>query len=356
MNKKPTHEEPAQKGKDSGKEPSRHRQVCGRSLAVFLAIFFLTFGVSAVNCTELDHSLANGQDVAPADVFSAVQVINTDLGLLREHMGRPKATILNIRVYDAAPHDVYFQALTLFRKANRLSFEITRLQEQAPPMPEKLILPADVLVLVKSAHRSIHKVMNHLNLQVNHDRQVRHKNKTPTDVFRDILRTNRQLNQLLERRFDPSDVYMEVTLAIGYADCQLAQYPFAIRIPDEALFEKGKRPSHVYFRLLECLQIISNIYKELSLKTLVIDSAHIDEKNITPSDVLDVALLVVARLDFLKRHNGLSKMPIEAFYPGRKYPSDVYQQAGILLEQLKQLERFITVKEDSQEPGIGNIR
>ena len=278
----------------------------------------------------------------PSDVFFAVQRMNRDLENLRLHMGAPKATPLNIQIHKAAPHDVYYQAKTLFQKANRLSFEIARQQEQAPPLPGRLILPANVLILVNGAHRSMHKVLAELKTPESaHMKPASDTPKTPSHVFRAVLAINRQINELLERRFSPSDVYMELTLAIGYASRQLAQYPGAIRIPEAPAFEKEKSPFHVYFRLLDCLEIISRIYKMAGLEMLVIDSTRIDEKSITSSDVFDMATLIVARLDFLHKELGLAKMPREVFYLGRKYPSDVYQQAGILEKQLKQLARFM---------------
>lgn len=309
---------------------------------VFLSVFCLICSVGAAQGAGSTDSPGMMPEATPSDVFFEVQRINADLKNLRLYMGAPKAMPLGIHVHKAAPHDVYSQAKTLFQKANRLSFEIVRQQEPAPPLPGGLILPANVLILVRGAHRSIQHVLADLKIPDCADiKPEPDAPKTPSHVFRAILATNRQVNELLERRFSPSDAYMEVTLAIGHASRQLAQYPGSIRIPDASAFEGEKRPSDVYFRLLGCLDIISRIYKTAGLEMLVIDTARIDEESITPSDVFDMASLIVARLDFLHKELGLVTMPREVFYLGRKYPSDVYQQTGLLEKQLKQLERLI---------------
>ena len=311
-----------------------------RLYKLLLLLFF--FMVAPAQGAEPSDSPDAIPQATPSDVFFEVQRINRGLERLRLHMGAPKATPLNIQIHKAAPHDVYYQAKALFQKINRLSFEIVRQQEQAPPLPGKLILPANVLILLKGAHRSLHHVLADLKIPYCADmKPASDAPKTPSHVFRAVLAMNRQINELLERRFSSSDVYMELTLAIGYASRQLAQYPGSIRIPDAPAFEKEKRPSDVYFRLLDCLEIISRIYKKAGLEMLVIDTSGIDEESITPSDVFDMASLIVARLDFLHKELGLVKMPREVFYLGRKYPSDVYQQAGILEKQLKQLERLM---------------
>ncbi len=341
MSTKKADEEFGQRINNTGKNAREHKGLFGRFFSVLLVIVFLIFGGSAVKVTAMDDPADEKRTVTPSDVFSAVQKANQDLDLLRRHMGEPEAIPLDIRVYKAAPPDVYFQALTMFQKANRLSFEITRLQKQPPSLPEGDILPAHVMVLVKGAHSAIRKVMADLKIPESRSKSTSDPSKTPSDVFKTIMSTNRQLNLLLERRFAPSDVYIATTLAIGYAARLLSQYPSSMRIPDAPPLEREKKPADVYFRLLDCLEIISHIYKTAGLEGLDIDTINIDKKVITPSDVFDVASLIVARLDFLHKKFGLKKKPRETFYPGRKYPSDVYQYVGILEAQLKQIERFI---------------
>ena len=309
---------------------------------VFLSVLCLICIVGPAQGAGSTDSPGVMPEATPSDVFFEVQRINADLENLRLYMGAPKTTPLGIHIHQASPHDVYSQAKALFQKANRLSFEIVRQQEHVPPLPGGLILPANVLILVRGAHRSIHHVLADLKIPECADiKPVPGAPRTLSHVFRAILAINRQINELLERRFSPSDVYMKVTQAIGYASRHLAQYPGSIRIPDAPAFEKEKRPSDVYFRFLDCLEIISRIYKTAALEMLVIDTTRIDKESITPSDVFDMASLIIAHLDFLHKELGLVTMPREVFYLGRKYPSDVYQQAGILEKQLKQLERLI---------------
>ncbi len=324
-----------------------------RFLAAFLATMFTSCWMVPSSMAVPEAPPLSKSTIAPADVYSDLENFNRDLELVRRHMGAPIANPLGLKINKAAPHDVYFQALILFEKANRLSFEILRQKDQLPPIPRGAILPEHVLKLVQGAHGAVHKVMDELKIEQSAMSPVRDETKTPSDVFQEILATTRQMNLLLERRFTPSEVFQEVTLAIGYAARQLAQYPGMARIPDKPPLEKGKKPSDVYFLLLKSLASISHIYAAASLDMLQVDFSGIDENNITPSDVLDIASLVVARLDFLHKNFGLSQMPREAFYPGRKYPSDVYQQAGTLQAQLERLEGLIDTRGLASEPAKG---
>jgi len=176
--------------------------------------------------------------------------------------------------------------------------------------------------------------------------EVEFKEATPPDVFMAIMTANRHLNALLERRFVPDEVYMVVNLAIGYASRLLAQYPGAERIPQKPLYEKNKRPLDVYYRLNDCLLLIIQIYQAGDVDILQMDVSGINEKNISPGDVFDMASLIVARLDFLHKKNR-SRMPRETYFPGKKFPSDVYQQAGILEQQLTTLLSYVKNKEQA---------
>ena len=62
---------------------------------------------------------------ARADVFTRVASVEGELELIRARMGKSGASAPLIRVRDAAPREVYFQAQTLFHKANWLATELT---------------------------------------------------------------------------------------------------------------------------------------------------------------------------------------------------------------------------------------
>ncbi len=160
-------------------------------------------------------------------------------------------------------------------------------------------------------------------------------------MFNAILDLNRQLNLLLERHTSPSDVYKEITLAMGYSARLLARYPDAIRIPEEPPFEPDQQPRDVYLRLIECLQSVVRIFDKLGLAILKIDPSRTDLDSLQPSDVYLVVSMIVSQLDFLYKHLGIAKPPPQPVYPGLKFPAHSYQRAGILQAQLQQLERLL---------------
>jgi hypothetical protein len=157
--------------------------------------------------------------------------------------------------------------------------------------------------------------------------------RTPTDVFLAIVQANRQLNLLLDQRFAPKDVFTQVSRAIGYSAQLLAHFPNAERIPNPDALQHGRRPVDVFQRLVGCYERIRIIGEQSNIEMLYLD-AHAIDKDVAPSDVYDIASLVVSELAYLHTKLADAQTPRPVFDPGRKVPSDVFQRVSILESQL----------------------
>lgn len=275
--------------------------------------------------------------IDPPDVFVRVAIVRDGLESIRFVMGRPNNTQSEIPVKKAAPREVFFQALTLFRKADRLCFEHTREREDEPQKPKSVPTPGDVYAVVDAALGRIEKVKAKLEIQTSAVPSKRDQSKTPTDVFRSIVQANRQLNLLLEKRFTPSDVFQEVTRGVAYTSRLLEGFSDATPIPERPEFEAGKRPADVYLRLVDCFNRTRKIAEISGEQILEFEPDKKQIERAEPSDVYDIASMLISELAHL--HSRVeAKPPQKVYYPGRKFPSHVYQRAGILQEQLVELE------------------
>lgn len=286
--------------------------------------------------------LGHAQDsvITSSDVYGEVRKLEEMVEAIRFHMGVSALAPLKLDVENAQPHDVFFQALAIHRKSSQLLFQVARTRPLDPEVPQGVYRPADALRYVQAAYSNLSAVQKELGISSGSRStqiEVGLYKKEPSDVFLAILALNRHLNSLLDTPFSPSEVFMEVTRAIGYASLLLARHPDVQRIPVPDEVTPGRLPGDVFYRQLELLEKIKQLYHLKGLSSIEVVSDRVQRKNISPHDVFQLASLVVARLDFLHKYNQISMPAREPYFPGRVYPTDVYRQSGILMKQLDAL-------------------
>jgi hypothetical protein len=283
---------------------------------------------------------ADAPAITPADVYARMSPVHSSIELIRFVMGKQKTDGLVFTVTGAAPREVYFQAITVFRKANRLSFEQTREVASTPAPPVDDTDPGSVLAVVNAAHERISYIKDRLEITTAPAPQQSDSSKTPTDIFRSIVLANRQLNVLLDESFAPSEVFQQVTLAVGYAARLRSRFP-GDRIPEAPALVVGKQPQDVFLLLIESFSLIRGIAVDSGLDILELQVIDEPAQNLSPSDVYDIASLVVSELAYINSQLDDTKPPRHVYFPGRKFPSDIYQRAGILQAQLLELRELV---------------
>ena len=161
-----------------------------------MPLYFPDLILSARGETVAPTDELSKNDIEPKHVYAQVALVRAELELIRLEMGKPEAQHHEMRVSGAAPREVYAQAETLFRKADRLCYERLGLRSRAPAPPEKEIRPGDVLGVVKAANQRIQLVKEKLGIPEQGKAPSPNGEKLPSDVFLSIVQANRQLNLL----------------------------------------------------------------------------------------------------------------------------------------------------------------
>jgi len=280
-------------------------------------------------------------ETTPTDVYHMVQQLEADINLVRLEMGVPEISKVDIAVANAQPREVYFQAITLLEKSNRLLFEHIRERTDIPIAPSGAIAPEHVLLLVNKAFINLSKVKSFLNIAESINITPTTENKTPTDVFKLIVSINRSLNTLLVRDFEPADVYQNLTAGISLSHEILVTTQSQNPLGNDVAFVRRKTPTDVYRKLLQLYSIVEYICARSNRQCLTIDPMESQRVDVTPSDVHDLASLLVAGLSYLHSQTKEAGLPKSAYYPGKKLPSHVYQRAGRLESQLELLSDYV---------------
>ena len=303
--------------------------VKNRSVIAVMALAALAFHASA------------DEEITPAHVYQAIDQLSANINLVREVMGRPEAATEPWVVIDAQPRHVFYQALTLLRKANRFAEELGAADRVAPPaLLEEEILPSNVLAVVDLARGQIDAVRHELGMTYGAEARDLDPDREPRDVLREIVQASRQLNFLLDRQFKPEDVYSRLELAATYVAGALTEdesEPVYGRLPP---FESGKIPADVYRRVLECLELATVIGEKHGVAMLKLNlRRELRRRDIAPADVYDLATTLLSELAYLTLvldAKDVEAPPIER--PSHVFPSHVYRMAGMLQDELARLE------------------
>ena len=297
--------------------------------------------IAAVLVAGVTIQGSGAKEIEPPDVYQNTLVIRAELEEIRNFMGRPIEWRPEIKVHGAQPREVFFQAITLWVKTNRLCREVRGASktnfakiEIAPP---ETVTPADVWTLTQNAMGRLICVKWELGLDGRAPRPPRDATKTPTDVFRSIVQANRQLNLLLKSPFSPSEVFSIVNLSNEYVAETLDRLAPEWRTDASSLpaYVEGKAPIDVFGRLIRCYAVVRRIAQRSELAMLEFEVDF--DQPVSPSDVFDLASLVFSEVRYLATQIDVKKR-YKFHAHTNKVPSDVYQQAQYLEALLVKLE------------------
>lgn len=311
----------------------------------------LLFAAVAVACTLAPVAAAGSERIGLADddsqrIWSKVEAIGAELEALRFYMGKPfnKQPALDVNGADA--REVYYQLVATFRNAERLCFQHLREHTIARRPEGAEVTAADSLRMADAVLSLLRKVRRHLGVEAPSGAGLPESERTPSDLFCAVVQANRQLNLLLDQQVAPSDVFEQVTRAVGYTARLLEVFPDAVTIPAEPEYVVGRRPGDVYRRLLGCREIVREISAGAGQPLLELHVEEADIEQAAPSDVYHLASLVLSEVSYLhSQHGGLPEPPA-VYYVGRKFPSDVYQRVGLLERQLTELRAHAGLQPD----------
>ncbi|MFW5451771.1 MAG: hypothetical protein ACKE9I_09240 [Methylophagaceae bacterium] len=309
-----------------------------KTFYIILCIITVLLPLNSIQAEVLTPISGNSIDIesiVPADVLARAKLLSDEVNLIRLELGKPEVLTKAETVIDASPREVYFQAQTAFIKANRLVYERTGQRSTVPSEIDiTTIQPFHVWQMVNQAYEQILLVKNKLKINQQEIEKPQPIYTSPSDVFAHVVSVNGQINALLNQQFSPSDVYQKVNESIHIMAALLATEPSVKRIPLASSFERRKTPTDVYQYLIETRVILAKIMANYDIHFAHIQNDNTRTRTRAPSDVYDLASLLVANLHYVHSLKLAVKPPAKTYPSVNKIPSDVYQRLSILHQQL----------------------
>jgi len=312
-----------------------------KNFKVLIHTIFSKFLPLVIVCVGFWANPSRTLAVSSSDVASIIDIAIQEIEFIRLQKGREKPNPLIFKISNAAPRQIYHLALTFYHKSDRICFDHTGDVGPIPPGAKSgEINYDDIYRVMNGALKRIRCVRPSLNITDFPKTEPPLKPANPSEIYKNILISNRQINILLDNPYVPSTVYMRVQLAIEYGKSILrTQYP-NVSLPTNPHFRKNKRPVDVYEQLLKCFDRVKEINRFLGEEII---NYQVDDIGpyIVPGDVFDLASLLVSEVQSIRQQlieEKQIKQLAPIAYPGRKAPSHVYQNGKYLEVILRTIE------------------
>jgi len=276
------------------------------------------------------RSLSESDRIQPSDVMARVELLRANVALLRRYMGKLPPPDPLLRVEGARPREVYLQALNLRRRAQLLAFEQMRIPAAEATVIQGAARNHDVFKVLNSSLLAVLNVKRHLGIHEAVAERPQPDSTTPSEVFNATVQAGTEINQLLDSKTTPSDVFLLTTTAVHTAAAIHAALPGGPVLPHEPAYEPNKTPAEVYLKQHRCFELVREVATSLGIETLTFEVDDERVARVTPDDVSSLAVLVMVELDRLHEAYPNARRQTEAHYPGRRFSSDVFQRVGYL--------------------------
>jgi len=302
-------------------------------------LFYVIF-VFAITILFFMSGFAN--ENMSSKVGAQLSEIDARLYAIARYTGVTPVTSRLYSISGANDHEVYFETTRLYQKVAQLNFEITGDNlSQIKKGKSGKVQADDIYVVLSKTNNVLKNIMSKLGITTPITAEKRVVTQTPSILFGRLLLSNQLANQLIERKTQPADVYRNITLGIYYAGEILQTMPGQVILPEKPAFVPNKKPYDVYRLLIQVLTEVKALAKSLQIKMITIQEINIDDKIITPNDVEELSLIIVAELEYIAKKKRIPIAHIESYYPGKKYPSNVYQRSLLLKEQINTIREYI---------------
>lgn len=275
------------------------------------------------------------QTVTIDDLYKQTIQIEAELEALRYYMGKPLIKEVPFQINEPQTSDLYFISLSIFEKANNLSFEFTRTLIDYPDVIFKNVQLKDVSDVLSNVLQRIMLIQSQLPIKLEHKPITLLSDVTPETLLNKLLLISRQLDILQDTPTQSTLVYEKLTEAIYLAGTLLDKIPNTTHYPTPQEYEAGKTNADVYQKAQVLYQESAKL---LTTKKLPHSQLQfIKTPTIIANDTYDLISIIVANLSDIYSKIKNPQQPFPTIYPGRKFPSDVYQRLSILEQQIQQL-------------------
>lgn len=259
----------------------------------------------------------------PADVFYQVQIVISQVEVLKKNSGSTVETRVPGIQIGKTPSHAYGKALELLEKIHRYQVQEGKKPLELPQYLNGRVKPANVIALVELAKSELLILLESKKIQFDPSKIIKEeKSKTPSDVYEAIWQASYLMDALV-KPITPAEVIRNMAM-IEMALKNIAQKKNKkIILPDAQTFT-DKKPVDVTIQLYKLLYKLARFERKIGIKPLIVPAFPAGK--VKPEDAYDATGNVLAdmnRISVALKVAVVKRLPVPQ---GKVTPNDVYAQ------------------------------
>lgn len=274
--------------------------------------------------------------ITTADLFVQCEAMHKLIDQFMRAMGKQSSPHPRLIVENAQLSDLLFQSVSIYNKSTRLAFEYTR--KTYPSITNETQATVDsIWDILHQTLQILFKLQPVLDVKQEISVEPPKNDVTLSDISSLLIELNQRIDDMGWVQASPSETYAVLIKAIYVAAALLAESPAPEVVPEPPSFERYKTVDQVYMRLLGVMNTLNQISEKQHIASIKIRVENLHPGIVNPSDVNDMVYFILARLETFYALINLQPQEMGAYYHGWKFPSHIYQQAGLLEMQVQHL-------------------
>ena len=299
-------------------------------------ILWLLIGVSLLFC-----NLGVAADKTPSHVFQQTEDIISEVKLLRQALNandfplEPEYQLLKQSIH------VYSKGLEVLTKVSRIQSKLGMQAVEVGTIPLVRVTPSQVFGLTQRILTELRRIKSNLGVSTSIQPAAFVGNKQPSHVYRNMWRASYMLDAMV-KAIKPSDVYGRGLYINNELDIIAKHLQVSLDGIKEPRRKERIRPKQVAERVIRNYYNLSRLQDKLGMPKARIQGISLER--IRPSDVYDLAGMLIAELVLIKVHLGITTVAVPTSPVDGKQPADVLVQMELAGKKIAQIQRQMRSK------------
>ncbi len=271
------------------------------------------------------------QNVTPSQVFRATKDLIAEIEILRNELGVYDYPVEAEPQQDREAVHTYAKSLEVLSKVSRAQRRYGVPEAEVGQIPAREIVSADVLRSVNGILDEVRRIKTHVVIETEIEPARLEGGKTTSMVYKNLADASFLLDGLRGQPLTSTDVFANVAGILDEMELIAVKLGVVLQRGLPAM-EGAKTSGDVAQQVLRATYKAINLQMRLGMDASAVPTLTL--VRVTPSEVYDGTIMLMAEMSRLKAHLGVNLPRKARLEPRNKRPEDVFAQVMLIIQNL----------------------